>query len=130
LLYFSECAQYLLMENSRVVRVRRCRCGALFFASHVKRRFFPPPPGLKESCCGRLFRMPILRKRWKKVLLCSTLCLLCSFLFVTPVRASRAAKYQGSAAQRLLTAPESVSRFRVRLSENPVLQAAVQRSAV
>ena len=56
--------------------------------------------------------------------------LLCSFLFVTPVRASRAAKYQGSAAQRLLTAPESVSRFRVRLSENAVLQAAVQRSAI
>ena len=71
-----------------------------------------------------------LRKRWKKVLLCSALCLLCSFLFVTPVRASRAAKYQGSAAQRLLTAPESVSRFWVRLSETAVLQAAVQRSAI
>src|SRR5437879_11307075 len=56
--------------------------------------------------------------------------LLCSFLFVTPVRASRAAKYQGSAAQRLLTAPESVSRFRVRLSSNAVLHASVQRSAI
>src|SRR5439155_21850771 len=41
-------------------------------------------------------------------------CAFCVLLFVTPVRASRAAKYQGSAAQRLLTAPESASRFWVR----------------
>ena len=52
------------------------------------------------------------------------------FLFVTPVRAFRAPKYQGAATQRLLAALESVSRFQVGFSENPVLKAAVQRSAI
>lgn len=43
-------------------RPKRCKeDGALFFADDGRERFCPPPPGVKESRCGRRWRMRRLR---------------------------------------------------------------------
>ena len=37
--------------------IRECQCGTLFFAVDNRQQFCPPPAGVRESRCGRRFRM-------------------------------------------------------------------------
>lgn len=55
-------AIYQLLAERIGGTVRRCRCGAYFFARDDRQRSCPSPLGAKESRCAKRFRMQRLRK--------------------------------------------------------------------
>ncbi len=44
-------------------QIRRCPCGALFFAQDPRQKHCPPRPGRRESACTKRFNMRRLRRR-------------------------------------------------------------------
>lgn len=58
-----EVVYWQLADKIGVRGPRRCRCGMYFFPRDERQRFCPPPPGVRESRCGRRFRMQKSRRK-------------------------------------------------------------------
>jgi hypothetical protein len=58
-----EVIYWQLADRLGVCKVRRCECGALFFAADARQKFCPPIEGKKESACAKRFYMRRFRLR-------------------------------------------------------------------
>ena len=57
-----EALYWQMADDMTRYQVRRCECGARFFARDERQIYCPPPPGIHESRCGKRFRMRKLRE--------------------------------------------------------------------